>query len=86
MAGEWTPLNGSGLVLRNPLEDPYQCYSWLVLHDLRVASFVDMFDMSGRSPDEIEAAGCSTRHFGGTPAPLQQITLKGDQARLVPDI
>lgn len=37
----WAPINGTGLVLGNPAAAPQQAYSWLVLDDLRVTSFVD---------------------------------------------
>ena len=38
--GGWKPLNGSGLVLANPAEAPAQTFSWLVLPDLSVTSFI----------------------------------------------
>ncbi|RZA28818.1 MAG: glycoside hydrolase family 68 protein, partial [Proteobacteria bacterium] len=41
LEGGWRPLNGSGLVFANPPVAPMQAYSWLVLPDLRVSSFVD---------------------------------------------
>ena len=41
LAGPWTPINGTGLVIGNPAEAPHQAYSWLVLNDLRVVSFID---------------------------------------------
>lgn len=83
MHGDWKPLNGSGLVFSNPVAEPYQCYSWLVLNDLSVSSFVDMHTLQGRHPHEIDAAGETEAHAGGTPAPFHQIALDGDQARLV---
>ena len=39
--GPWTPVNGTGLVIGNPPAAPDQAYSWLVLSDLRVTSFID---------------------------------------------
>ena len=48
LAGPWEPVNGSGLVLRNPEAEPLQAYSWLVLPDLRVTSFVDCHSLAGR--------------------------------------
>lgn len=80
--GEWIPLNGSGLVARNPVSDPYQCYSWLVLNDLRVAAFVDMPGLDGREPDEVEQAGEMSRYFVGTPAPFVRLELDGATARV----
>lgn len=80
--GEFRPLNDSGLVLRNPAEEPYQAYSWLVLNDLRVVSFVDAHSLLGRHPDDVDAEGeeASRRHFGGTMAPVLTIGLDGDRA------
>lgn len=82
LQGPWNPLNGSGLVLRNPPEQPFQAYSWLVLNDLSVISFVDHHSLGGRHPDEVERAGEGSEHFGGTMAPTLHITLSGDRARL----
>ena len=39
--GPWVPINGTGLVIGNPPAAPDQAYSWLVLGDLRVTSFID---------------------------------------------
>jgi levansucrase len=65
--GPYTPLNSSGLVAANPESRPRQSYSWLVLDDLRVASFVD-------SPDG--------ETFIGTPAPMFSLKLDGDKTEL----
>ncbi len=59
------PLNGSGLVLANPPDRPFQTYSWYVDASLTVCSFVDML------PDG---------QFGGVPAPLLRLALDGDRA------
>ncbi len=67
MAGPWRPLNGTGLVLANPVDGPLQTYSWFVDADLRVCSFVDML------PDG---------SFGGVPAPLLKLKLDGARAGL----
>ena len=37
----YQPLNGSGLVIANPADDPDQAYAWLVQPDLRVTSLLD---------------------------------------------
>jgi levansucrase len=81
LTGDWAPLNGSGLVMANPIEEPHQAYSWLVLKDLRVTSFIDFHSLHGLHPDEIEATGLSRAHFGGTPAPVFTLDLDGDTAR-----
>ena len=67
MAGPWRPLNDTGLVLANPADRPLQTYSWFVDADLRVCSFVDML------PDG---------SFGGVPAPIMQLALDGNAARI----
>jgi levansucrase len=78
MTGPWRPLNGTGLVLANPEEAPFQAYSWLVLGDLSVLSFVDMPGLSAapRNPEE------ARRHFGGTPAEPVRLILDADHAAL----
>jgi len=72
--GGWRPLNGTGLVFANPAEAPRQAYSWFVLPDLSVISFIDDW---GRGAD---AAGA--RRFGGTFAPLLHLRLAGETAGL----
>lgn len=68
--GPWTPLNGSGLVFANPVEAPAQAYSWMVLPDLSVTSFVDNW------------GGGDVRRFGATFAPFLHLVLDGDHASL----
>lgn len=68
--GPYAPLNGTGLVLANPSTAPAQAYSWLVLDDLRVVSFVDDRAIEGSARDR----------FGGIPAPVHQLTIDGDRA------
>ena len=68
---EWTPLNVTGRVFATPENASAQSYSWFVLPDLTVASFVD--DWGGRS----------RRRFGGTFAPFVRIGLRGEKAWLV---
>lgn len=78
--GEYRPLNGSGLVLANPDEEPLQSYSWFVTRDLLVSSFVDFSGLKGEplpaDPDE------ANRLFGGVPAPLLKLTIDGDRCEL----
>ena len=80
--GPWEPINGSGLVLRNPVEEPAQAYSWLVLPDLRVTSFVDAYSLAGARAEDLDAEA-ARHHFGGTMAPDLRLELDGAQARLV---
>lgn len=75
LGGGWKPLNGSGLVIANPADAPRQAYSWLVLPDLSVTSFVDDW---GRP-----AGSESTKRFGGSFAPFLRVELDGAHTRLV---
>lgn len=72
--GPWRLLNGTGLVFANPSEAPRQAYSWLVLPDLSVISFIDDW---GVAP-----ADSGPRRFGATFAPLLQLDLRDDWAGL----
>jgi levansucrase len=82
LGGPYEPLNGSGLVLRNPDAEPTQAYSWLVLPDLRVVSFADLHSLAGLSPAQVAAGGpgLARRHFGGTLAPVHRLRLAGATA------
>ncbi|WP_225205291.1 glycoside hydrolase family 68 protein [Novosphingobium huizhouense] len=71
--GPWQPLNGSGLVFANPPEAPAQAYSWMVLPDLSVTSFVDNW------------GGGDVRRFGATFAPFLHLALDGASAALRQD-
>jgi len=71
LAGTWTPLNGSGLVLANPANDPRRAYSWFVSAEGVVASFVD--DPGGQG-------------FVGAPAPLLQLAFDGETVSLVGEV
>lgn len=78
--GPYRPLNGSGLVLRNPEDEPLQAYSWFVTGDLEVSAFVDFWGLRGEPvPDDVVEAN---RHFGGVPAPILRLELEGDRATL----
>ena len=77
--GPWKLLNGHGLVFSNPPERPTQAYSWWVLGDLSVTSFVDYWLMELGA----DAAADRRRRFGGTFAPFAAIVLEGVKARLV---
>ena len=64
----WRPVNGSGLVFANPEAAQAQAYSWFVLPDLSVTSFVD------------DWSGGDDRKFGGAFAPFVHLWLAGDKA------
>ena len=80
LLGEYRPLNGTGLVLANPPDDPRLAYSWFVSRELVVSSFVDFrgLGVRGVPGDPAEAR----RFFGGVPAPLLQLAIDGDTCRL----
>jgi levansucrase len=79
--GPYRPLNGTGLVAANPVEEPRQAYSWLVLKSLDVVSFVDHWGLKGRSL-ELEPH-LAREQFGGAPAPTFKLKLEGDRAEIV---
>ncbi|NJM49552.1 MAG: glycoside hydrolase family 68 protein [Sphingomonadales bacterium] len=80
LLGEYRPLNGCGLVLRNPLDEPMQSYSWCVTGDLQVSSFVDFWGLKGAElPADRDRAN---HYFGGVPAPLLRLKLSGERCTL----
>jgi levansucrase len=78
--GDYEPLNGSGLVLANPQEEPSQTYSWHVTGELLVSSFVDHWGLNGRSLANNPQLVAES--FGGTPAPFVRLVLDGNSAGL----
>ncbi len=72
LSAGWRPLNGTGLVLANPPQQPLQSYSWFVDASLTVCSFVDVLPVPG-----------ARDRFGGVPAPLLQLALDDDRATLI---
>lgn len=77
LAGPWRLLNTHGLVMANPKNRPTQAYSWWVLPDLSVTSFVDYWGCETRP-----AQAARRQHFGGQFAPFFRITLDGDRSKL----
>lgn len=77
--GDYRPLNKTGLVLANPVEEPFQTYSWFVSADLTVSSFIDFWGLHGGPVPEGAAAAA---HFGGVPAPLLRLAIEGDRCQL----
>lgn len=82
LAGPYRPLNGSGLVVRNPPQAPDQAYAWLVLPDLRVVSFLNYRAVDGRDSRELDAASARAA-FGGTVAPELRLAIDGDRTAIV---
>ncbi|MEG3086280.1 glycoside hydrolase family 68 protein [Sphingomonas sp. PB4P5] len=74
LSGDWRPLNGTGLVFANPPEAPKQAYSWLVLPDLQVTSFIDAWGSDGKD--------ANAKRFGATFAPMLRLRLNGASAGL----
>jgi levansucrase len=81
MFGPYRPLNGTGLVAANPLDEPLQTYSWWVTADFEVAGFIDHWGLEGRSLEENPDLVVS--QFGGTPAPRFRLALDGDNAHII---
>ncbi|MPS70979.1 MAG: glycoside hydrolase family 68 protein [Novosphingobium sp.] len=75
--GPWHLLNGHGLVFANPEREPFQAYSWWVLPDLTVASFVDYWGLD--DPNALAKPHGRAR-FGGTFAPFLKLRLSGRNA------
>lgn len=68
---DYKPMNGSGLVIANPPENPYQAYSWMVLPNQQVISFInEPKDENGQV------------QFGGTFASTLKVKLDGDQSEV----
>ena len=74
LAGRWIPLNKHGLVAANPHESPAQVYSFLVLPDGLVMSYLNHtfgFDLDPQYDD---------REFYGGPGPMFRIAVDGETA------
>lgn len=82
ITGPWRLLNGHGLVFANPQEEPFQAYSWWVLPDLSVTSFVDYW---GTEDGLASSKPVGRAHFGGTFAPFLHLRLEGERALIEDD-
>lgn len=72
---DYKPLNGSGLAIANPPSSPYQAYSWLVLPNQQVISFInEPRDENGQVK------------FGGTFAPTLKLSLNGDKSAVTKEL
>ena len=86
--GDYVPLNGSGLVVTNPVNAQFQAYSWMAFpHDgeVLVQSFFNYFDFEGASLDDIAFLPESEqrRRFGGTLAPTLRLDVDGAESRVL---
>lgn len=81
----YKPLNGSGLVIANPESNPYQSYSWMVMSNGTVISYVDYVDVEGKDIQEIglQSPEYQIEHFGGTLAPSLKLSITGDRTSIV---
>ncbi|MGC5328340.1 glycoside hydrolase family 68 protein [Brevibacillus sp. SYSU BS000544] len=84
LIGGYKPLNGSGLVLANPPENPYQAYSWMVLPNLNVVGFAHFGGLGNLTIGDIgnQTPEYQFSHFGGTLAPTVKLSIKGDLTEL----
>ncbi|WP_254545382.1 glycoside hydrolase family 68 protein [Halomarina pelagica] len=87
LRGEYDPLNGSGLVVANPHNAPFQAYSWLAYghrDELLVTSFFNYYDLGGLHLDEVGhlLPDEQREKFGGTLAPTLRLELAGDRTRI----
>lgn len=85
LMGGYKPLNESGLVIANPQENPYQAYSWMVMQNGTVLSFVQYTNVDGKDIYEIgeQSAEYQLAHFGGMLAPSLKLSITGDQTKIV---
>ncbi len=85
LRGNYRPLNNSGLVVSNPPSEPYQAYSWLVLPDFSVLSFIDNFNLQGIPIDEVGLLPEQFQyaHFGGTLAQTLQLAVSGTTTEII---
>lgn len=81
VTGPFEPLNGTGLVIANPAQEPHQAYCWQVLDSLEVVSFVNHWGLKGRNLDNNPAL--NREQFGGTIAPMLKIEINGSTTRLL---
>ena len=81
LTGPFEPLNGTGLVIANPIAEPRQAYCWQVTDALEVYSFVDYWGLDGRDP--AAEPGLQRSNFGGTIAPVLRIEIDGHNTYLV---
>lgn len=84
LTGGYEPLNGSGLVMANPPENPYQAYSWLVLPNLNVVGFAHFGDLGNMSIGDVgnQDPEFQFSHFGGTLAPTVKISINGSTTKI----
>ncbi|WLR58809.1 glycoside hydrolase family 68 protein [Guptibacillus hwajinpoensis] len=88
LTADYEPLNGSGLVVANPENEPYQTYSWMVMPNGTVVSFANFYDLNGLTIDELGAQSEQYQfdHFGGTLAPSLKLSIHNDETKIVKEM
>ena len=91
LRGEYQPLNGSGLVVTNPPDAPYQAYSWMAFphgEEVLVQSFLNYHDFVGESLDEVAELPAAEQRdrFGGTLAPTLRLAVDGNRTRITGEL
>ncbi len=83
--GDYKPLNKSGLVIANPTNNPYQAYSWMVMPNGTVISFVNYVNVDGKDIYEIgeQSPEYQLEHFGGMLAPSIKISMIRDETKIL---
>ena len=87
LRGDYRPLNETGLVLTNPVNAPYQAYSWLAFghgDEILVQSFFNYYDLGDRSLDDVGTLPREEQlaKFGGTLAPTVRLAADGDRTEV----
>jgi levansucrase len=89
LRSNYRPLNNDAIVVANPEEAPYQAYSWDVLANGIVTSFVNYTDVpEGMTLDDLgaESEELQFRTFGGMLAPSLQLEFDGDRVTIVEEL
>ncbi|WP_227937170.1 glycoside hydrolase family 68 protein [Alkalihalobacillus deserti] len=83
--GGYQPLNESGLVIANPTDNPYQAYSWMVMSNGTVISFVNYVDVDDKDIYEIgeQSPNYQMEHFGGMLAPSLKIAITRNETKIL---
>lgn len=86
--GNYTPLGEGGLVIANPPEQPFQAYSWVVLPDLTVESYVNYFNLGGLTLAEVgnQPPEFIFERFGGVLAPTLLLEINGLETNIINEL
>ncbi|MFA6941372.1 MAG: glycoside hydrolase family 68 protein [Clostridiaceae bacterium] len=85
LMGGYIPLDNGGLVVANPINEELQAYSWFVLSNETILSFINWYDTGGIDPGR-ENIEFQFKHFGGAYAPTLQISLNGTHSRIIREL